>query len=329
MKALIIGNQERYEKFCPDTDFSRKVKKVYAALDTPVEEILRLGADASFLAADAIAKVPGEVIRSMPDLRIIQSEGVAFNGIDCQAAAERGIYVCNNKGINAAAVAEQAIFLMLGLLRSGRAGDRAVREGNQIRMKEQKMLEGITELGDCTVGLIGFGDIGRAVARCLLPFGCRLVYYTPSRKPEEIEKAYRISWMEPGEMAETCDIISLHVPVTPATEKMIDGPFLKRMKPTAFLINTARGEIVDNEALCRALEEGWIAGAGLDTVAPEPVPADHPLLQLSGAAEDRILFSPHLGGITTSTFRRAHRNIWQAFEDVAQGKRPANIVNGI
>lgn len=329
MKALIIGSRARYEKFYPATDFAESVEKVYVDLGTPVEEIVKLASDAQFLAADAIAKVPAELICRMPELKIIHSEGVAYNNIDCEAAAVKGIPVCNNKGINAAAVAEQAVFLMLGLLRTGLEGDRAVREGKQIQMKERRMVEGITELGDCMVGFIGFGDIGKATAKRLAPFGCRLSYYTPNRKTPEIESEYGVTWMTPEEMAKQCDIISLHVPVTSETTGMIDESFLSKMKPGALLINTARGEIVNNQALCRALEEGWIAGAGLDTVAPEPVTADNPLLHLSEDASKKVLFSPHLGGITTSTFKRAHKNIWKAFEDVSKGLRPANIVNGI
>ena len=130
-------------------------------------------------------------------------------------------------------------------------------------------------------------------------------------------------------MKKECDIISIHVPVTPETTGMGDREFLRGMKKAALLINTARGEIVDNEALKEALTEGWIAGAGLDTVSPEPVPADHVLLHLPEEAARRIVFSPHIAGVTRSTFRRGHANIWTAFETVAAGGRPANVVNGI
>ena len=131
---------------------------------------------------DAISRVSGDLIRRMKNLKMIHSEGVAFDGIDVEAAWKQGIYVCNNKGANADAVAEQAIFLMLALLRSGIAGDAAVRSGRQIEMKEQRMREGITDLGDCQVGLVGLGDIGLATARRLSAFGCRLCYYKPPQE---------------------------------------------------------------------------------------------------------------------------------------------------
>ena len=278
---------------------------------------------------DAIGKVSERLIQNMPNLRIIHSEGVGYNGIDVEAASKRGIMVCNNKGINAKAVAEQTVLLMLGLLRTVIEGDRAVRSGGQIQMKERRMLEGIVELADCRVGIVGFGDIGKEVAGLLHPFGCELYYYSAHKKDSATEELYHVHYLELPELIKVCDFVSLHVPVTAATTGMVNEEFLKAMKQTAYLINTARGEIVDNAALVRALTEGWIAGAGLDTVAPEPVTRDNPLLKLPGETAGKILFSPHLGGITTSTFRRGFANIWKAFEDVSKGVRPKNIVNGI
>ena len=110
---------------------------------------------------------------------------------------------------------------------------------------------------------------------------------------------------------------------------MVDEAFLARMKPTAYLIDTARGELLDDAAVRRALVEERLAGAGLDTLAPEPVPADHPLVDLPEAVRDRVVFSPHLGGITESSFRRAHLHMWRNAERVAQGLRPDDIVNGM
>ncbi|MCC8050694.1 MAG: NAD(P)-binding domain-containing protein [Clostridiales bacterium] len=333
MKAILIGNRERFEKFYPNTEFANAVEKIYLTMEEVNQALSGLSGgeiqDALFLAADAIAKVPESLIAQLPDLRIIHSEGVGYNGIDCAAAAKRGIYVCNNRGVNADAVAEQTILLMLGLLRNVTAGDRAVRAGEQIQRKESMMVNGITELGECRIGLIGFGDIAKAVAKRLEPFGCEVFYNATHRKSTGEEAEYHVTWMERQEMIAACDIISIHVPVTPDTVGMVDEAFLRAMRPNALLINTARGEMVDNEALGRALNEGWIAGAGLDTVAPEPVAADHPLLGLSAEAESRLLFSPHIGGVTTGVFRKGHRNIWTAFERVSRGERPANVVNGL
>lgn len=327
MKALVIGSRTRFEKYMPDMEFVKKVDKIYVGMDTPLEDYPAEAFAAEFLAADAIAAVPGELIRRMPKLKLIHSEGVGYNGIDVDTASELGIPVCNNKGINASAVAEQTVLLMLGLLRTVVPGDRAVRQGKQIRMKERRMVEGITELSECRIGLIGFGDIAKALARILKPFGCEVFYYARTRKSPETEKEYQASWMPLEELVSTCDMVSIHVPVNGETAGMVNERFLKSMKPTACLINTARGEIVDNAALRKALTEGWIAGAGLDTIAPEPVLSDNPIVDLPEEVKDKVLYSPHLGGITTGTFRRAHRNIWTAFETAAVGGKPENIVN--
>ena len=330
MKAIIIGDRKRYEIFMPSKGlpegFMDEIEKVYFPLGTKDEEIIGSGEGAEFLLSDAIAPVSGYLIDHLPDLKLIHSEGVAYNGIDIEAASKRGITVCNNRGINATAVAEQTIMLMLGLLRSIKEGDEAVRGGHQIDMKHRKMREGILELADCQVGLIGFGDIARATAKMLITFGCSVVYCARSRKEEGLEREYQASYMEMDELLATSDIVSLHVPVNDGTRGMADKGFFCKMKPSAYLINTSRGEIVDNEALLEALREHEIAGAGLDTVAPEPVPADHILINAPKEAAEKILFSPHIGGITTSTFRRGHMNMWKAVWDVSEGRKPKNVI---
>ncbi len=328
MKALIIGNRKRYEKYMPHLDFVNQVEKIFVDLSAPLEEYPKEAFDADFLAADAIAKVPRELLAKMPNLTIIHSEGVGFNGIDVDAAAQLGIPVCNNKGINASAVAEQTVLLMLGLLRTVVPGDTAVREGRQIEMKERRMVEGITELSECQIGLVGFGDIARALARLLKPFGCPVFYCAKTRKSPALEQDYQVSYLPLEKLTAESDMVSLHIPANAETAGMVNESFLRNMKPTTCLINTSRGEIVDNLALRKALIEGWIAGAGLDTIAPEPVSSKHPLVDLPEEVREKVLYSPHLGGITSGTFRRAHTNIWTAFEKVSRGETPANIVNG-
>ena len=262
-------------------------------------------------------------------MKLIHSEVVAYDNIDLAAAREQGIYVCNNKGCNAGAVAEQAIMLMLMVLRHGRTGDQAVREGRQMEMKEHYMAAGITELSACRVGLVGFGDIAKATAERLAPFGCELYYYTKHRRDREEEEHYGGTYLTLEELAATCDVVSLHCAVTEETRKLVDRTFLHRMKPTACLINTARGELVDNLALRQALICGDLAGAGLDTVAPEPVTADNPLVTLPSPACDHLVLEPHLGGITEAAFRRCHLHMWRNAERVADGHKPDNIVNGL
>jgi phosphoglycerate dehydrogenase-like enzyme len=329
MKILVIGNRDRYEKFASGELAGREGAIVFCKRGAGDGELLDAAKDADIILADAIAPVSANLIEKMPNLKMIHSEGVAYDKIDTETARKRGIFVCNNKGCNAAAVAEQAILLMLAFLRRAIAGDREVRAGHQIQMKERSMVEGITELGGCTVGLIGFGDIARATAVRLKAFGCRICYYTPRQKPKETEDEFGVRYAALEELAGLSDIVSIHAAVTPETTGMINAEFLARMKPAAFVVNTARGEIVDNLALRDALITGKIAGAAFDTLYPEPTPKDHPLVDLPDDCKDRVIYAPHLGGITTGSFMRAHKNIWQNVARVERGERPANIVNQI
>ena len=328
MKILVLANRERYEKFAPDSDFVKSCEIVYLPLDTGIEAVRTAGAlDADVLFADAITPIGRDLINGMQNLKLIHSEGVAFSAIDIQAAAERGIPVCNNKGCNSGAVAEQAILLMMALLRSYSYAGKEVKEGRQIGIKEKMMLEGITELSECSVGLIGFGDIAKETALRLKAFGCNISYYNRSRKAAETEEKYGVNYLPLDELLAECDIISLHVAVTPETAGMVNADFINKMKPTAFLINTARGELVDNYAMREALINGRIAGAGFDTIAPEPTLADNPLVDLPADIPARVEYSPHVGGVTTATFRRAHRTMWDNAERISRGEKPVNIVN--
>ena len=328
MKTLILGDKSRSLKYRPDLPICKDMECVYGPLDD-AETSLALGADADFIIADAIAKVPKALIDGMPNLKLIHSEGVAYNGIDLVAAAERGIPVCNCKGMNAKTVAEQAVLLMLALLRTLIPGDEAVRQAKQIEMKQRRMVEGIDELGDVTVGIIGLGDIGQATAKLLDAFGTHVLYYNPHRKSEQIERECHVTYLPEDELLAQSDIVSLHMPVTPETVGSIDAEFIGKMKPGSYLVNTARGELVDQEALCQALVSGHLAGAGLDTLAPEPVTADNPLLNLPPEAASKVVFSPHLCGITQAFFFRAHKLVWENIARVAAGDKPVNIVNGL
>lgn len=327
MKLLIIGNPQRVEKYLPALPIVEATERVVAPRGTSDDELLALAADADVIMADAISPVSAHLIAGMPNLRLIHSEGVAYNAIDVAAATERGIAVCNNAGANAAAVAEQTILLMLACLRSLIECDAAVRKGHQIQIKESLMVSGIRELGDCTVGFIGFGAIAQATALRLANGGCSMLYNKRHRLSEEEESRLGVTFATQDEIACSCDIVSIHVPVTPQTQGLVDEAFLAAMKPNAILINTARGEIVDQEALAMALEEGRIAMAGLDVLSPEPVQPDNPLLNLSPGASHRLVLSPHIGGVTEGMFYRAHRAVWENIAHLAAGDPLVNRVN--
>ncbi len=327
MKLLVIGSKERTEKYLPDLPIVREVETVVAERGAPDEKLLEIASDADFVLADAISPVSARLIAGMPNLKLVHSEGVAYNAIDLDAARAHGVIVCNNAGANADGVAEQAVLLMLACLRDAVNGDAAVRAGRQIETKERMMVEGIRELGDCVVGFVGFGAIGQAVARRLSAWGCEMRYFKRNRLDAAQEAELGVAFASAEQVAETCDIVSLHVPVTDETRGMVDAAFIGRMKPEAILVNTARGEIVDNDALAAALESGAIAAAGLDTVAPEPVLPDNPLLNLSERASRRLVLSPHIGGVTEGMFYRAHRTAWENIARVAACEQPVNVVS--
>ena len=329
MKILIFGPRARYNLYLPDFARDLPVEPVFASAHQSTLQAAQANRDAEVVFADAITTVGREVMEALPGLRMIHSEGVAFNAIDIEAARERGIFVCNNKGCNAGSVAEHAVMLMLMALRRGITGHAAVKAGEQIRFKEQFMVSSAPELGEQSVGLIGLGDIGTATARLLRPFGCRLYYYTAHRRPPEVEEELNISYLPLEELAARCDILSLHCAVNQQTTHMVNGDFLSRVKPGAILVNTARGQLVDNLAVRRALVDGVLGGIAVDTLDPEPTPADHPLVDLPPEIADRAVYSPHLGGITGGVFRRAHRNMWNSVRLLLEGQRPGFIVNGL
>lgn len=329
MKLLIFGPKARYDLYRPDFVDQLPVEPVFCSGFQSIYQAAEENPDAEVIFADAITPVDRTLMDKLPQLRMIHSEGVAFNAIDVEAARERGVFVCNNKGCNAGSVAEHAVMLMLMALRCGVTGHRAVLAGEQIKFKEQFMVSSAPELGEQAVGLIGLGDIGTATARLLRPFGCRLYYYTAHRRPPEVEAELGVTYLCLEELAARCDILSLHCAVNQQTTHMVNGNFLSRVKPGAILVNTARGQLVDNGAVRQALIDGRLGGIAVDTLDPEPTPADHPLVDLPPELADRAIYSPHLGGITGGVFRRAHQNMWTSLTLILEGRRPNFVVNGL
>ena len=327
MKILVFGPKARYDLYIPDYVKELPVELVFASAHQSTLQAAEENPDAEVVFADAITPVSREVMDRLPRLKLIHSEGVAFNAIDIAAAREKGVFVCNNKGCNAVSVAEHTVMLMLMALRHGVTGHRAVLDGQQIQMKERVMVSNSPELGERTVGLIGLGDIGQATARLLRPFGCELYYYTAHRRPPEVEAELGVTYLPLAELAGRCEILSLHCAVNEQTTHMVNEAFLAQVKPGAILVNTARGQLVDNLAVRQALVEGRLGGIAIDTLDPEPTPADHPIVELPAGIADRAVYSPHLGGITGGSFRRAHRNMWNSVRLLLEGQRPNFIVN--
>lgn len=232
------------------------------------------------------------MIEAAPRLKLIQKIGVGVNTIDLEAAKARGIPVCNLPGTNARAVAELAVTLMLATIRRIPRFDAGMRQGV---WSDPSLQDGIGELGGRTVGLIGYGSIPRLLAPILQAFGCRIVYTARNPVADALGEYRPLDAL----LAES-DIVSLHVPLTEATDRMIDATALACMRPGAILINTARGGLVDQPALVGALRSGHLAGAGLDVFAAEPPDFADLLFELPN-----VVVTPHIAWLTTGTFDRS------------------------
>ncbi|WP_158928584.1 D-isomer specific 2-hydroxyacid dehydrogenase family protein [Acidisphaera sp. S103] len=260
-----------------------------------------------------LQRCTAEMIAAAPGLKLIQKIGVGVNTIDLEAAKQRGIPVCNLPGTNARAVAELALGLMLSVLRRIASFDRGLRAGT---WTDVAMQDGLGELGGRTVGLVGFGAIPRILAPILAAMGCRVIYTARTRVDDPVA-AYRTL----DQLLVEADVVSLHLPLVPETEHVIDAEALGRMKPGAILINTGRGGLVDPAALVAALSSGRIAGAGLDVFETEPLPAGDPVLLLPN-----VVVTPHVGWLTTGTFDRSFLLAAENCRRVASGDPLLNRV---
>ena len=230
-------------------------------------------------------RVDRELIAAAPGLRAISNYAVGSDNVDLDAAGERGIPVGATPDVLTEATADLAFALMLAGARRIVEGDAAVRAGEWLTWEPGRLLG--HDVDGATLGIVGMGRIGRAVARRATGFRMEVLH------------AGRDLGLDLGELLARSDFVTLHCPLTPATRGLIGEAELRRMKPTAILVNTARGPIVDTGALTRALHEGWITGAALDVTDPEPLPADHPLL-----AAPNLIVVPHIGSATHSARER-------------------------
>ena len=230
-------------------------------------------------------RVDSELIEAAPRLRAISNYAVGTDNVDLEAARARGIPVGNTPGVLTESTADLALALMLALSRRLAEGEAHVRAGRWATWEPGLMLG--RDLHGATVGIVGFGRIGQAVARRLEPFGGQVLHSS------------RTSGVALDELLERSDFVTLHCPLTPETRGLIGREALARMKPTAYLINTARGPVVETDALTRALHAGEIAGAALDVTDPEPLPGDHSLLEAPN-----LLVVPHIASATHATRER-------------------------
>jgi phosphoglycerate dehydrogenase-like enzyme len=292
---------------------------------TRVTVVEEAGEDPAALAAaealvTAVSEVTAEHLAAAPRLRMVQCASHGYDHVDVTAARERGVMVCTI-GSGAAErqnVAEHAFALMLALAKQLVPAHTALAGGEWALPRLQPAL---TELCGKTLGIVGLGGIGREVARRALAFDMTVVYTGRNRAPEEVERQLRARYLPLEELLRTADYVSLHAPLTEQTRDLLDPERLALLKPTAFLVNTARGALVAQEALADALEAGRLAGAGLDVFDPEP---PGPALRLLKAPN--VVLSPHVGGVTRETMIRIALAAVENVQAYLDGRTPSDIV---
>jgi phosphoglycerate dehydrogenase-like enzyme len=272
-------------------------------------------------AADFVValKVDADLVARMQKVRLIQYHGVGYHkSIDIPACQAAGIPVAFTPDGNTIEVAEHVIMDLLTLYRKLITVHNALRQGKWLMWE---LREGMFNLCGKTVGIIGFGRIGRETARKLKPFDVNLLYHDICQPTEDVEQALAASYRELPDLLRVSDAVVLCVPGTAATRNLISKERLALMKPSAILVNVARGDVVDEDAMITALQNGKLAGAALDVFCQEPLSPDSPLLRL-----DNVILTPHVGSGTVDSLRSKARGWFANFERITRGEKPENLV---
>ncbi|MGN6584609.1 MAG: hydroxyacid dehydrogenase [Rhizobiaceae bacterium] len=270
--------------------------------------------------ADALiirVPVPPEIFENAPGLRAAIRHGAGLDMVPMDAAAKAGVLVANVPGVNARTVAEYVFFAAMALLRRFRVIDRDLREHGWLKAREHTVLG--NELAGKTIGIVGMGDIGRHVA-AIASGGFGLKVIANSRRVESVPPG--VAFQELDDLMAEADIIAICCPLTLETRGMIDAARIARMKPTAVIVNGARGAIIDDDALLAALRENRIGGAALDVFATQPLPRDHPYFGF-----DNVILTPHMAGIAEESMERMGTGAAAEAIRVLSGELPINLRN--
>jgi glyoxylate reductase len=284
----------------------------------PREEVLRRVKDKEGLVCLLTEKINEEFLRAAPKLRIAANVAVGFDNIDVAACTKRGVVATNTPGVLDETTADFAWALMMAVARRLSEGEALSRSGKWKNWDLDQLVG--TDVWGKTLGLVGFGRIGRAVARRASGFQMKVIYTDAVRAPAEIEKELKAEFRDMNALLAESDFVSVHVPLLPETRGLFDAPKFYRMKPTAFLINTARGPVVDEAALVAALEAGKIAGAGLDVYENEPF--IHP-----GLKRANVVLAPHMASASLETRTKMACIAAENVVAIFTGQRPANMLN--
>ena len=281
--------------------------------------LIELTADADHVITQ-FAPIDAEVIAAMQQVGVIVRYGIGVDNVDLDAARTSGIPVCNVPDYCIEEVSDQTLSFILGCTRQLSANHQKVITGN---WGLGAPLEQMRTLCDLSVGVVGFGRIGRAVTRRLVAFGCPVRVCDPLVEPGDIEHLGGVAadW---NTLLETSNVLTLHCPSTDQTRGMINRETLSQMPAGAILINVARGDLVDTDALVAALQSGHLSGAALDVFDPEPLPSGHPLTQL-----ENVLLSSHIASASVKAARKLRETVAGIVAARVRGERLPNIVNGV
>ena len=259
-------------------------------------------------------------------LKVVQITGAGVDRLDEAALKKLGIPVANVPGGSNSAVAEYVTACASVLLRRLVWADAEIKKGNYVTFRNRMMADNLAGIDGATVGVVGMGVIGMAVAQAFHRSGCEIVYFDPALKDKTKADAMNARGMTLDELLTTSDVVTLHVPLMPATTNLIGDKQLALMRPEAVLINGARGGVVDEAALARALTEKRIAGAAVDVYSIEPATPDNPLLKLDGEAASRLMLTPHVAGVTRQSAAFLFKAAWKNVQHVISGGTVANRV---
>jgi len=284
----------------------------------PRDELLRGVKDKDGLICLLTERIDDDLLRAAPSLRIASNVAVGFDNIDVPACTRRGVVATNTPGVLDETTADFAWALMMAVARRIGEGEALARSGNWKGWGLDQLVG--TDVWGKTLGIVGFGRIGRAMARRASGFQMKVLYSDAIRAPESVEKELHAEYRDFNALLAEADFLSVHVPLLPETRSLFDAAKFSRMKPTAFLINTARGPVIDEAALVHALETGKIAGAALDVFENEPV--IHP-----GLKRNNVVLAPHIASASRETRTKMACMAAQNVLTLFSGQRPPNMLN--
>jgi len=310
-RPLFPAAQEILNAFC-DVEYWTKPERISK------EELFKKVKDKEGLVCLLTEKVNAELLSAAPKLRIAANVAVGFDNIDVAACTKRGVAAANTPGVLDETTADFAWTLMMAVGRRLVEGDTLARSGNWTGWDLDQLVG--ADIWGKTLGIVGFGRIGKAMARRAIGFQMKVIYADAVQAPDAVEKELKAEYRGMNSLLAESDFISLHVPLLPETRGLFDGSRFSKMKPTAYLINTSRGAVIDEAALVHALESGKIAGAGLDVFENEP-------FIIPGLKRPNVVLAPHIASASIETRTKMACMAAENVVAMLKGKQPPNILN--